>query len=37
LLIEADTWDDAEWLAGLIQATADALPMPKPKKAKQTT
>ena len=33
-LIDGDRWDDAEWLAGLFKATADALPMPKPKKAK---
>jgi TfoX/Sxy family transcriptional regulator of competence genes len=35
LLIEADAWDDAEWLARLIRATADALPAPKPKKPKK--
>ena len=34
-LIEGDRWDDADWLAGLVKATADALPAPKPKKAKK--
>jgi TfoX/Sxy family transcriptional regulator of competence genes len=33
-LIDGDRWDDADWLAGLVKATADALPAPKPKKAK---
>ena len=33
-LIEGERWDDAEWLAGLVKATADDLPMPKPKKPK---
>ena len=33
-LIDGDRWDDAEWLAGLFKVTADALPMPKPKKPK---
>lgn len=32
LLITADLWEDREWLNQLIQATADALPQPKPKK-----
>jgi DNA transformation protein len=32
LLITADLWEDSEWLNQLIQATADALPLPKPKK-----
>jgi TfoX/Sxy family transcriptional regulator of competence genes len=31
LLIAGDFWDDADWLAGLVRATADALPEPKPK------
>jgi DNA transformation protein and related proteins len=35
LLIQADAWDDAEWLTGLIRTTADALPAPKPKKPKK--
>lgn len=32
--IDGDRWDDAEWLAGLVKVTADALPMPKPKTVK---
>jgi DNA transformation protein and related proteins len=35
LRIEAEHWDDADWLCGLIRATADALPMPKPKKPRR--
>ena len=30
-LVEGDHWDDADWLAGLVGATADDLPAPKPK------
>lgn len=33
-LIDGDRWDDADWLAGLVRTTADALPAPKPKKPK---
>ena len=33
-LIDGDRWDDADWLAGLVKATVDALPTPKMKKAK---
>ena len=33
-LIDGDRWDDADWLAGLVKATADALPVPKAKKPK---
>ena len=33
-LIDGDRWDDADWLAGLVKVTADALPAPKVKKAK---
>jgi DNA transformation protein len=33
-LIDGDRWDDADWMAGLVKATADALPAPKVKKAK---
>lgn len=34
--VDGDRWDDADWLAGLVKATADALPAPKVKKAKKT-
>ena len=34
MLIKAELWDDAEWLCGLVRATADALPAPKPKRKK---
>ena len=37
LLIEADRWDDAEWLSDLLRATAAALPLPKPRKPKLGT
>lgn len=32
LLIDADRWEDREWLGSLIQKTADALPAPLPKR-----
>lgn len=32
LLIEADRWDDREWLVALIRATANQLPLPPPKR-----
>jgi DNA transformation protein and related proteins len=32
LLISADRWEDANWLAELIKLTAKHLPAPKPKK-----
>ena len=35
LRIDADLWDEGEWLCALIRATADALPAPKPKQAKK--
>ncbi|MEY4160497.1 MAG: hypothetical protein RLZZ136_1118 [Pseudomonadota bacterium] len=35
LLIDPDLWDDGDWLCQLIQITADALPMPKPKRPKK--
>ena len=34
LLIEADQWDDREWLANLITTTAAELPMPAAKRKK---
>lgn len=37
LLIEADRWDDAEWLSDLLCATAAELPLPKPRKPKRGT
>lgn len=37
LLIEADRWDDAEWLGELLRKTAAELPTPKPRKRKQST
>ncbi len=36
LLIEADRWDDAEWLSNLMRATAAELPIPKPRKPKRS-
>jgi len=32
MVVEADRWDDADWLAGLLRITAVELPAPKPKK-----
>ncbi len=37
MLIEADRWDDAEWLGELLRVTAAELPEPKPQKPKQGT
>jgi TfoX/Sxy family transcriptional regulator of competence genes len=34
LEIPGEQWDEADWLAALIRATADALSTPKPKKRK---
>ena len=34
-LIDGDRWDDADWMAGLVSATANELPAPKPKGAKK--
>lgn len=34
LLVDADRWDDAEWLAELVRISTAELPMPKPKKPK---
>lgn len=36
LLIEADRWDDAEWLGELLRVTAAELPTPKPRKPKRS-
>lgn len=35
LLIEADRWEDGDWLAELVRATAGELPAPKAKGAKK--
>jgi TfoX/Sxy family transcriptional regulator of competence genes len=32
LEITGDHWDEADWLGTLIRTTADALPVPKPRK-----
>lgn len=37
MLIEADRWDDAEWLGELLRATATELPTPKPRKLRWGT
>lgn len=37
LLIEADRWDDAEWLGDLLRVTAAELPIPKPRKPRRST
>lgn len=37
LLIEADRWDDAEWLGELLRVTATELPTPMPRKPKRGT
>jgi TfoX/Sxy family transcriptional regulator of competence genes len=34
LLIEADRWDDADWLGALLRVSAAELPAPKPRKPK---
>ena len=33
LRLAPDLWDNGEWLARVLDATADALPAPKPRKA----
>lgn len=35
LWIDAERWEDAEWLASLVRATAAELPAPKPKPTKR--
>ena len=37
LLIDAECWDDQEWLSDLVRATAAELPTPKPKPPKKTS
>ena len=37
LLIEADRWDDDEWLGELLRVTAAELPTPKPRRPKRIT
>jgi len=37
LLIEADRWDDGEWLGDLLRITAAELPIPKLRKPKRST
>ena len=37
MLIEADRWDDAEWLGKLLRVTAAELPTPKPRKSQRGT
>lgn len=37
LLITPDQWEDAEWLCGIVRATAIELPLPKPKVKKPKT
>jgi TfoX/Sxy family transcriptional regulator of competence genes len=34
LLVDADRWDDAEWMAEFVRISAAELPLPKPKKSK---
>ena len=36
MLIDADRWDDADFLGELLRITAAELPAPKPKKVKRT-
>ena len=31
LLVDADRWDDADWLADLVRISTAELPLPKPK------
>jgi len=36
LLIDADRWEDRDWLTELVRTTAAELPVPKPKPAKRS-
>ena len=31
-VVPEDRWDDSDWMAGLVRATAPEVPLPKPKK-----
>jgi len=33
-VIDADRWDDADWMAEIVRISAAELPLPKPKRAK---
>ena len=35
LLIDADSWDDSDWLSGLVRITVEELPAPKEKVPKK--
>lgn len=35
LLIDADRWDDSDWLCELLRITINEVPLPKPKKPKK--
>ena len=35
LLIDAERWDDREWMADLIRITTSELPLPKPKRSRK--
>ena len=35
LLVDAERWDDRDWMAELVRVTAGELPLPKPKPAKR--
>lgn len=35
--ISGERWEDREWLSELLHVTADALPVPRPKKRKRAT
>jgi len=37
MLIQADLWEDADWLSELLRITAVELPSPKPRNRKQCT
>ncbi|UAK24060.1 TfoX/Sxy family protein [Sphingomonas nostoxanthinifaciens] len=37
LLVDADRWDDGDWLAELVRITTAELPLPKPKPPRKPT